>query len=98
MGELTTVAIVVALLCVPSYLIANHRAHSLWRRLVAAVVFPGILFLWASGFPTYPPGENKDDWRRGCFMGLARITAIASTGLQVAIVCGRVLLVRRRSA
>ena len=100
MSAILVWTILIVIVSLPSYLIANHRAHPIWRRLFAAVLFPAILFLWAAGFPTYPPGKNKDDWRRGCFMGVARIAAIASVATQLVIVGGRVVwtaAARRRS-
>jgi hypothetical protein len=75
----------------PSYLIANHRAHPAWQRIAAVVGAPAFLALAALSMPTYPPGENLDDWRRGTLFGLSIMTAITSAAVQVVIVVGRLL-------
>lgn len=70
---------------VPSYVIAG-RGAMWWKRVAAVLAVPVFLLLIANGFPKYPPGRNRDDFRRGSFMALTALTAIASAGVQAAMV------------
>lgn len=79
----------------PSYLLANHHEHPIWQRIAAMLAAPAFLALAALSMPTYPPGENLDDWRRGTLFGLSIMTAITSAIVQVVIVVVRLLRRRR---
>ncbi|HEY0155823.1 MAG TPA: hypothetical protein VGF28_00875 [Thermoanaerobaculia bacterium] len=78
----------------PSYILANAEPHPAWRRVAAALATPAFLALFALSMPTYPPGENLDDWRRGTLFGLSLVTGAISVTVQGALVLFRLL--RRR--
>lgn len=78
-------AILLAIGGVPSYAIAG-RGAVWWKRVVAVLAVPVVLLLIANGFPKYPPGRNRDDFRRGSLMAFAALSAIGAAGVQAAMI------------